>query len=119
MMDLMEKEIRIVMQLFPGAEIVEVKKIGGHPATINSALAVKGVEDILKGAGEKFVEHPPILGGEDFAHYLEGMNGVPGGFFFLGSYGKSSGGDHHTPTFSPDESIFWKGVLFWLLLATS
>jgi hypothetical protein len=38
--------------------------------------------------------------------------------FLLDAYQPGSGGQH-SPTFNPDESVFWKGVLFWALLATN
>ena len=25
-------------------------------------------------------------------------------------------GDHHSPTFNPDETVLWRGVLFWLAI---
>jgi hypothetical protein len=37
--------------------------------------------------------------------------------FTLEAYTPGSG-RQHTPLFNPDETVFWKGVLFWALLAT-
>lgn len=119
LMDLIEEEIQKILPLFPRARIKEIEKIGGHPATINTPAEYARISDLLAMAGQKVKEHPAVLGGEDFAWYLEGTGGVPGCFWFLGSFGPDSGNDHHWDNFSPDESVFWKGVLFWLLLATN
>lgn len=108
-----EQEVRYVAAQF-GAD-VGFNRILGHPALINTPASFEQVSSILRDAGEQVEVHGTILGGEDFAHYLYG---VPGSFWMLGAYTPGTG-DHHAPTFSPDESVFWKGVLFWLLLATS
>lgn len=94
---------------------VQVKSIFGHPALINTPESFNEVSGLLRNAGESVEVHEQIMGGEDFAHYL---NAVPGSFWLLGAYQEGCG-DHHTPTFNPDESVFWKGVLFWLILATN
>ncbi|HEY4512806.1 MAG TPA: M20 family metallopeptidase [Candidatus Paceibacterota bacterium] len=96
-----------------GGEITETKVIGGHPSLLNDPAKHKLVVEMLKGGEQLVEEHLPILGGESFAHYLYH---APGAFFMLGAYTPGTG-DHHTPTFSPDESVLWKGVLYWLLLA--
>jgi len=98
------------------AEITEVKLIHGHPALICDRQVVEKTNALLAAAGEQVAEINPLLGGEDFAHIA--MR-VPSALYMLGARGPNSGGDHHTPTFNPDESVFWRGVHFWLLLATS
>lgn len=115
-MEGIEREVRIILQLFPGAELTEVQKIGGHPALINHPGQYALVSDRLTAAGQEVEDHPPVLGGEDFAHYLDAERGVPGCMLFLGAHTPGSGG-HHADTFNPDESVFWQGVLYWLLLA--
>lgn len=98
-----------------GATVTTIKKVPGHPALINDEHCFHRVSCMLQGAGQKVVVHPRIAGGEDFAHYL---SAAPGGFWMLGAY-KPGTTDHHSPRFDFDESVLWKGVLFWLLLATS
>ena len=93
---------------------LECEKHYGHPALINAPEEVVTVMELLHGADQKTSPLEPKLGGEDFAHYLYK---VPGCMYMLGAYQQGCG-DHHTPTFNPDESVFWRGVLFWLLLAT-
>jgi amidohydrolase len=112
-----EETIRSVVFMFPGAS-VQFERILGHPALINDTKSYKHVESVLLEANQITGFHERILGGEDFAHYLDAEYGVPGSFWFLGAR-KDGTGDHHAPTFNPDESVFWKGVLFWLLLATN
>jgi amidohydrolase len=99
-----------------GEAMVEVQFIDGHPVLINTPERFDYVSDILVNAGERVETHEPIGGGEDFAHYLMPGSGRPGGFWFLGAHTPWTG-DHHSGTFNPDERVFWKGVLFWLLLA--
>lgn len=94
---------------------LEVTPFYGHPALHNDPEIFKSVSALLSRNGQEVRDIPPLLGGEDFAHYLYG---VPGAMFLLDAYKPGSGGQH-SPTFNPDESLFWKGVLFWALLATN
>lgn len=107
-------KVSSVVSSFPGAT-VEFKPIHGHPALINAGSTVTLVSATLKSAGELYKEHERILGAEDFAYYLQR---VPGCQVMLGA-NQQGCGDHHTPTFNPDEAVLWKGVYFWLLLATN
>lgn len=109
-----EKEVRAVVDKFPEAAI-NFDWILGHPVLINNPANFNKIAARLKQAGQNVEEHEPILGGEDFAYYLQGR---PGSMWMLGA-SQENCGDHHQPIFNPDESVFWKGVLFWLLLATS
>lgn len=117
-MSLMETEARSIVARYPGSS-AEFSRIMGHPSLINDAMSYNGVSARLSEAGLIHAEHPPILGGEDFAHYLDQKNrGVPGSFWMLGAHQEGTG-DCHQPNFNPNEDVFWKGVLYWLLLATS
>lgn len=97
------------------AKVADFKLIHGHPAQINDLATYERAVQLLKGANESVVEMDPSMGGEDFAYY---SMKVPSAMFMLGAYGPNSTGDHHSPTFNPDASVFWRGVHFWLLLAT-
>jgi len=107
----LEKEVGLH---HPDAKIV-VESIYGHPTLSNDSASYQNVVEILSAAGETTAVAKKILGGEDFAHYL---NQIPGCMFMLGAYQPGSG-DVHTSTFNPDPAVFKKGVLFWLLLATN
>ena len=96
------------------AEITDIELIHGHPAMINNKDTHESMCDILTRAGEEVREIVPLLGGDDYAYIA--MK-VPSAMFLLDAYTKGSGG-HHTPTFNPDEQYFWRGVHFWLLVAT-
>lgn len=98
-----------------GATITNIKLVYGHPALFNNGELIADVGRTLSKSGYKLNKMPPLLGGESFAYIA---NKVPSAMFMLDAYTKGSG-DHHSPTFNPDESVFWKGVLFWLLLATN
>ncbi len=99
-----------------GALLSDIKIVGGHPALINTHDEYHWVAGTLRQQGEETEEHPIVLGGESFAHYLYRK---PGAFWMLGSHGSNSGGDHHTPTFNPNPDVFHKMVKYWLVLATS
>lgn len=92
---------------------VTCELIEGHPALFNTQEEVVYVQHLLANAEEVYEEHERVLGGEDFAYYLQQK---PGALVLLGANQPGCGG-HHSPTFNPDESVFWKGVFFWLLLA--
>lgn len=114
MAEVLLEEIREIAESME-AKVIETKAIHGHPALINTPDVYQSVKTLLTGAGQEVREIEPIMGGESFAHYLRE---VPGCQFMLGAHTPGSG-EHHAPTFNPDESVLWKGVLFWLLLATS
>lgn len=111
--DKLEELAEEIVQTYPGSS-VKVKPVRGHPMLYNSAN-FHFVLDQLQAIGQKVQLIKPSLGGEDFAYYLQERSGS---FWFLGARQEGSG-DHHSPTFNPDESVFWQGVLFWLMLATS
>lgn len=110
-----EAEVKVVVEGL-GAELAEAKLIYGHPALINHEIAYAKSKSLLDRTGLPSEVVTQQLGGEDFAHYLYK---VPGAMWFLGAHTPSSGGDHHSPTFNPDESVLPNGVLFWILLATN
>ncbi|MBI2637224.1 MAG: amidohydrolase, partial [Parcubacteria group bacterium] len=111
------EQVKAVVSRYPDATVA-CEPIYGHPALANSPASYEHVNAVLQAAGEKTGLEELHMGGEDFAHYLELQGGVPGSMWLLGAAQEGSG-DHHTPTFNPDESVFWRGVMFWLLLATS
>jgi amidohydrolase len=71
--------------------------------------AIEGLES------PTLVEMNPIMGGEDFAYYLQE---VPGCFFFIGAGNEEKGATypHHHPHFDIDEDALSIGVQ--ALLAT-
>ncbi len=97
-----------------GAELDAIP-MHGAPLLINSSDVYKHVAAVLNENGQTTMEIPPMFGGEDFAHYL---NDVPGVMFWLDAYQHGSG-RQHTPMFNPDENVFWRGVLYWMLLAAN
>jgi len=114
LMDEIEAEVKGVVGGYSNAT-VRVTKIGGHPALINDDADYRRVHDLLDEAGETVKVAQPALGGEDFTHFL---HKVRGSYWYLGANQEGSG-NHHAPTFNPDEKVFHKGVHFWLELATA
>ncbi|MDQ0205881.1 M20 family metallopeptidase [Alkalicoccobacillus murimartini] len=78
--------------------------VKGYPAVVNDAVETERFAAVAKEihAEELVVEIAPVMGGEDFAYYLQE---VPGTFFFTGSGNPEIGADypHHHPKFTFDE----------------
>lgn len=110
----LKQRIHDIVAMYEGAS-VEVNYIKGHPMTFNDTRDYELINSLLNNSGETTEELELLLGGEDFGHYLRR---VPGSMWCLMATQPGSGATH-TPTFNPDESLFWKGVYFWLLLATN
>ena len=92
---------------------VEYEMVWGAPPVTNEdsmqQLAARAAQAVL---GEERVItklEAPIMGGEDFAYYLEK---VPGTFMFLSSSNPAKGTDqpHHCPQFNIDEDVLWMGA---------
>lgn len=94
---------------------IRLELIDGHPVTVNDTRSFHTLFQLLNNAKQSVECIEPKFAGEDFSYYLQQKRGS---FWLLGSANPGSG-DHHTPTFNPNPDIFWKGVLFWLLIATS
>jgi amidohydrolase len=87
----------------------------GYPAVVNDAAMVDFATGVArKVLGEDCLQlFDPIMGGEDFAYYLQK---VPGAFLFLGA-GDGREFPHHHPAFDIDERALPMGVLFMTTLA--
>ncbi|WP_100407177.1 M20 family metallopeptidase [Bacillus solitudinis] len=76
----------------------------GYPAVVNHPLETGEFASFAQGVhpGTRVYEMEPIMGGEDFAYYLER---VPGTFFFTGAGNIDAGivYPHHHPKFNFDE----------------
>lgn len=83
----------------------EVSYTPGYPAVINNAEVANLWASSLDGAIQ-LVDHPPIMGGEDFSHYL---NRIPGAFLLLGARPQQYF-PHHSPHFTIDEDALPIGV---------
>lgn len=77
----------------------------GYPAVVNDPFETnRFVQSANKVQGEHLVqEMAPVMGGEDFAYYLQH---VPGTFFFTGAGNEEKGilYPHHHPKFDFDEA---------------
>ncbi|MEX2541038.1 MAG: amidohydrolase [Trueperaceae bacterium] len=94
----------------------------GYPAVFNHPEETATVERLARDLFEDdaVVQVEPVMGGEDFAYYLEK---VPGTFFFVGGGNEELGMTypHHNPRFDVDERsmlvagrVFLAGVLDFL-----
>jgi amidohydrolase len=92
-----------------------VKYEVGYPAVVNDAAMVDFAVGVAKRVlGDGCIQRfDPIMGGEDFAYYLQK---VPGAFIFLGA-GDGHESPHHHPAFDIDEKALPTGVLFLVSLA--
>jgi len=102
--ELIETRLRAVAaetaQTF-GAE-VSVDYIPGFPPVVNHPRMVDLVLEVVRNTlGEdRIQEIDPVMGGEDFAYYLEQ---IPGAFLFFGM-GTGCPYPHHHPRFDMDEA---------------
>jgi len=74
----------------------------GYPPLINDPGMVDFVLDVVKETlgGQAIKEQAPVMGGEDFAYFLQK---VPGAFYFFGM-GDGMEFPHHHPEFDMDEN---------------
>ena len=94
---------------------VEFSYEEGYPPLVNDELMANFVLDVAKRTlgKDKVVDIDPVMGGEDFAYFLEK---VPGAFLFLGA-GDGMDFPHHHPAFDIDENVLPQGVLLMTSLA--
>jgi amidohydrolase len=83
-----------------------------YPVTVNDPkLTTRMLPALRRVAGDKLVEVPPILGGEDFAFFARE---IPGLYLFLGGRPASAPAEgypsNHSPRFDYDESVLKLGV---------
>jgi amidohydrolase len=87
----------------------------GYPAVVNNEsmtdLTLEVAKKTLGGTCIKNID--PIMGGEDFAYYLQE---VPGAFLFFGM-GDGMGFPHHHPAFDIDEKALPQATLLMSRLA--
>jgi amidohydrolase len=93
----------------------QVDYVPGYPALVNDAAMADFAADVAKGVlGEDCLyAFDPVMGGEDFAFYLQK---VPGAFIFLGA-GDGHEFSHHHPAFDIDERALPMGALLNISLA--
>jgi carboxypeptidase Ss1 len=87
-----------------------------YPVLYNNPSVSKEVfETLSKIKGTRVIEVSPVLGGEDFARFLEL---APGAFYFLGTYNEEKGCIHpnHSSRFTVDEDVLKYGSVSLALL---
>ena len=92
-----------------------VVEAGSNPPVDNDARLAAAVRPLLASLG-KVVDHGPIMGAEDFAHYQQK---IPGFFLFLGTGNPAKGSvtGNHTPTMNLDEDALPIGVAALVTMA--
>lgn len=87
----------------------------GYPAVVNdeamSDLVLQVAERTL--GGKCVIDADPVMGGEDFAYYLQQ---IPGAFLFFGM-GDGTGFPHHHPAFDIDEKSLPQATFLMSALA--
>ena len=118
----MEKEFKRVVegicQSLHAEVNIQYKR--GYPILINHVDETRHFMTVAERdlGRERVMEVPPIMGGEDFAYYLEH---VPGAFFFTGAGNEEIGATypHHHPQFDFDEQAMLIGGKLLLSLVNS
>jgi amidohydrolase len=87
----------------------------GYPPLVNDPASVDFVLAVVEKAlgEENIIAVDPVMGGEDFAYYLQE---VPGAFFFLGA-GDGTKYPHHHPAFDIDEKALPPAAFLMTALA--
>jgi amidohydrolase len=87
----------------------------GYPPLVNDSASVDFVLDVVKMTlGEERIKlFGPMMGGEDFAYYLQK---IPGAFLFFGA-GDGMKFPHHHPGFDFDEKALPEATLLMVMLA--
>ena len=118
--DLMEQRLNEYAQsvAMAGGATATVDYRRGYPALINHDEQATRVRELAaqRFGEQQVIDVDPVMGGEDFAYYLQR---VPGAFFYVG--GGSETGEanypHHHPRFDVDErSMLVTGELFLALV---
>ncbi len=93
---------------------VEVAYTRGHPATVNhereAEIARRALESVL-GAKQVIGDIEPLMGGEDFAYYLQGK---PGAFVLLGQGDEDHQASLHCPQYDFNDRVIPLGVEFFM-----
>jgi len=87
----------------------------GTPAVINDKEMSQFVEQVVESAfGKEMVaELEPVMGAEDFSHYLQRQRGA---FIFVGMGGEKSAYPHHHPRFDIDEAAIPTAIQLFIQL---
>jgi amidohydrolase len=115
--DLMEKRIREVLEstckAFGAKGEFTYKR--GYPALVNHEAMSEMVMDITKSVlgAKSFQDIDPVMGGEDFAYFLQQ---IPGAFLFFGM-GDGVEHPHHHPAFDIDEKALPQATLLMSSIA--
>jgi amidohydrolase len=89
----------------------------GYPPVVNPSASVDFVVRTVESlwGREAIVPFAPVMGGEDFAYYLQN---IPGAFIFMGS-GDGMPHPHHHPGFDLDERALEPAAALLAVLAVS
>jgi len=87
----------------------------GYPPVVNPPEMVGFVEQMVERTlgRDRLVSIDPVMGGEDFAYYLQK---IPGAFLFFGM-GDGVAFPHHHPAFDMDEKALPQATLLMTVLA--
>jgi len=114
---LMKKRIREIVEGTCAASGASADFVyeDGYPPLVNDPISVDFVLDVAKRAlgEENIMAIDPVMGGEDFARYLQE---VPGAFLFFGA-GDGTKYPHHHPAFDFDEKALPPAAFLMTALA--
>lgn len=91
----------------------EVRYILGPPPLVNDPDQSRFVEQVVRRSfgDDVFQIIDPVMGGEDFSHYLLKK---PGAFTFIGMGGEKSAYPHHHPCFDIDEDVIPSAIKLFI-----
>ena len=115
--NVLESELKRIAKGHPKAHgaTAAVKYERGNPPLVNNAVLVNYLLPSAAAAvgRDNLSSVPPVMGGEDFAHYSQK---IPSVFAFVGSRNADVGADfpHHHPRFTVDERSLAIGLRYYL-----
>ena len=109
-----QNRLKQIIKCYPDAKLALFKYVNGFPCLINHKENYLWVHSLLEAKKCQIVKAPLSFAGEDFAYYLQRC---PGSYWILGAK-KDQPIDHHSSFFDIDETVLYKGIGFWLLIAS-
>ena len=95
---------------------VDVKWNRGYPSCVNTPAETDFARDVAKAVvGEdKVFPFTPMMGGEDFAYFLEACKGA---YIILGQGKTDSDPGLHSPHYDFNDEVLPVGAAYWVELA--
>lgn len=110
----LHETIESILKNYPGCSLETLKIVDTCPLVNNCESNYHFVASALQKYHQKTSLLDKLFAGDDFAYFLQR---TVGSYWILGA--RQNNYPHHHAKFNPSEENLWKGVLFWLVIATT